>query len=259
MSAISCIDSVIGKASDVMKTSQAFQNPLAGGISGINNSISNVQNAVTNLSHLNVDFSGLTSCFSNIQATVSLQLDYSNFLSGISSSFPANILSSPLLAGKLPANAPLLLGGLGFAAMLGTLSGGLNSQDAMCQVDPNAPCGSISSVVSAVLGPASTILNAIQIGLDEMLAVMNAVNQAMTEVADMINQVANFINSIPDMINKIIQQIVDSINGIINSIIAMLNYELGKLLQFSFDNPCLQEFMNAIGTPTLKAALNIKP
>jgi hypothetical protein len=186
-----------------------------------------------------------------------VQLEYSNFLSGMSATFPVGILSSPLLAGKLPGNATVLLGGLGFAALLGSLSGGLTSQDAMCKADAHDPCAPLSSVVAAVLSPAEAVLNAMQVGLDEMFAVMMAVQQGLMEISAMINQIAEFIASIEDLINQIVQQIVNSILGIINALLSMLNYELGKLLQAAFSNPCLQEFLGAVTTPGLQSALNV--
>jgi hypothetical protein len=228
MAGINCVDAPVGNAVPLIVQGLAFQNPHLPSFSAINSAIPKLKLDPISLA-----------CMDNLQTVLGNFQDYTNFISGVLPVFPSAILSSPLIAAGLPSGADSIAS-LSFVGMLGSLTGGLNTQRAMCQADPSNPCALVSGVFSAVLGPGAAVMSAILVGVSDITTIQNTV---CGWVEQMIANLANLIAS--------------SIQAILNALAIAANYALGKLLQSLAASPCFAEFIGAVATPALQQTLNL--
>lgn len=220
----------------------AFQNPVA---SLVNDILSALESLLTipPLPGTPLAVPGALACLGNLQSVMQCHSDYTQFVSGVSPTFPASVIASPQLGPYLPAGTAGL-STFTFTQMLGALSGGLQAQRAMCQTDASNPCALVSGMFN-VVGPSG------QAQLGDITSGLLAIpfNTLGTDVCSWVTS----------MIAGLASLIAQGITAILTALTMALQYGLGKSLQYLFGNPCFASFLSSITTPALQSALGVIP
>jgi len=235
---LNCIDAAVGNAAPLFAQGLAFQNPILDAIDSVLGDLGDLisQPELENGQWLDADS---VVCLTALQNFIPVFTDYTQFISGRSSVFPATVLASSVLAPTMPPGAGVLAP-ITFTELLGTLSGGLVVQRAMCQADQNNPCALVSGIFGVVSDPGALQLSMISDGLP---AIMTS-TLGMT-VCEWVQQ----------MIDGLASLIVSGIAAILAAIRLALSYSLGKSLQGLFANPCFASYLLNITTSALQNAL----
>jgi hypothetical protein len=236
---IKCVDSAVGNAVPLFSQGLAFQNPIAGLMQSVTSSLSGLITSGQLFGGAIIDPVSLNGLL-ELQSFLPTYLEYTQFVSGVTPAFPVAILTSPFLTPSLPGNVALL-STMTFTQMMSFLSGGLNSQSAMCQTDPSNPCSLVSGIFDSVCAGGTAQLNNITMGI---AAIAN--NSLGMTIGAWVTQT----------ISALVQTITNGITAILGVITMSANYALGKSIQGLMSNPCFSQFLSAVTTPALQTALN---